>query len=343
LAVAQKGESRGRTQVVTPRSKRRAHARPRKTSAINVGEIFKYAATFAKPAAALVGVVLLIVGYNALAGSGLFELRRVEINTVETGLRAEVEQMVRRGVGSSKLLDIDLASIKQRLELIGQVREVTVARVLPDTISVQIAERRPAVLVRRKTAIVWLDEEGVELGETSDVTAGKNAEIPPIAKGFSEGGRTAATIAEDRERITLYKQIESELGAEPNPVWDLIDEIDLAYPKNVNMRLANPPVTVVVGSKDFRNRFDTALKVLGAIRRGDGELLSRFRVQDPERLIQNADNIDFIDTSRADRIVLNFSTPMTEKSAPQEKQPSNAPGEKKATRQETKPKQLQKK
>ena len=64
---------------------------------------------------------------------------------------------------------------------------------------------------------------------------------------------------------------------------------------------------MVVGSKDFRNRFETAVKVIGAIRRGDAELLGRFRIQDPERLISNADNIDFIDTSRSDRIVLNFS------------------------------------
>jgi hypothetical protein len=109
------------------------------------------------------------------------------------------------------------------------------------------------------------------------------------------------------------------------------------------MRLANPPVTVVVGSKDFRNRFDTALKVLGAIRRGDGELLGRFRVQDPDRLIQNADNIDFIDTSRADRIVLNFSTPAKEKSVENEQQPGKDAGEKKATRQEKKPQQPRKK
>ena len=43
------------------------------------------------------------------------------------------------------------------------------------------------------------------------------------------------------------------------------------------------------------------------LRQGDAELLGRFRIQDPERLISNADNIDFIDTSRSDRIVLNFS------------------------------------
>ena len=50
---------------------------------------------------------------------------------------------------------------------------------------------------------------------------------------------------------------------------------------------------MVVGSKDFRNRFETALKVLGAARKGDSEILSRFGVQDPEQMIQNRDRHSF--------------------------------------------------
>ena len=270
--------------------------------------MLKKARLFARPAAALAAVVLLVVTYNTVAGSPLFELRRVEVNDIAPSLRSEVEQAARRAVGSSKLLDIDLQSVRQRIESIPRVREARVARALPDALSIDVVERRPAVLVRRKSqAIVWLDEDGVELGEISDIKPEGEATIPPIARGFTEGARTPATQAEDRERIALYKQIESEFKAEPEPVWNLIDEIDLTTTRYVNMRLATPPVTVVVGSKDFRNRFETAVKVIGAIRRGDSELLGRFRIQDPERLINNADNIDFIDTSRSDRIVLNFS------------------------------------
>lgn len=250
----------------------------------------------------------MVVAYNTVAGSPMFELRRIEINDVEPSLRAEIEQAARRAVGSSKLLDLDLQSVREKIESISRVREARVARILPDAITVEVTERRPAVLVRRKSqAIVWLDEDGIELGEISDIKPEGEAAIPPIARGFSAGGRTPAEVAEDRERIALYKQIESEFKNGPEPVWNLIDEIDLTTPRYVNLRLASPPVTIVVGSKDFRNRFDTAVKVLGAIRQGDTELLGRFRVQDTERLIRNADNIDFIDTSRADRIVLNFS------------------------------------
>jgi len=48
---------------------------------------------------------------------------------------------------------------------------------------------------------------------------------------------------------------------------------------------------------------------LQAVRQRDSESLSRFRVQDIDRLIQNADNISFIDAASGDRIVVNIATP----------------------------------
>ena len=125
-------------------------------------------------------------------------------------------------------------------------------------------------------------------------------------------------MAEDRERIAVFKQIERELREPPNPLWNLIDQIDLTFTRDVNLRLAHPPVMVHVGSRDFRKRFEKALQVLQAIRQGDSELPGRFRVQDVERLIQNADNINFIDAARSERIVVNFATPGAQKTIRQE-------------------------
>ncbi len=265
----------------------------------------------------------MIYGYNAVAGSKLFELNRVEVNTKSDGLRKDVEETVRRAVGQSKLLDIDLEAIRKSVELLPRVRSATVARALPDAISVHVTERQPVVLARRESGqLVWVDDDGVEMGDISDFRSegskdgsGERAAIPPIAKGLSEGKRSSAAVADDRERIALYKEIEDGFKKEPNPVWGLLDEIDLTFIRDVNMRLANSPVTVHVGGQDFRNRFETAIQVLAAIKQGDSELLSRFRIQDPERLIENADNINFIDVARSDRIVLNFSSPGREKIA----------------------------
>jgi hypothetical protein len=257
-------------------------------------------------------LILLVVAYNALASSSLFELRRVDTSGVSPDLRADVEQVVRRAVSESRLLSIDLAAIKRKVEELPQVREASVARMLPDGLYVSTLERQPAVLVRRQSqSLVWLDAESHEVGEFSEVKHG--SDVPPILKGFIEGVRSPAAVHDDQERIALYRRIEREMKEADKPLWDLIDEIDLSFPVSVNLRLTSPLVTVVVGNKDFRNRFETALKVLEAAMQGDSGLLSRFGVRDPEQMIQNRDRIAFMDTSRPDRIVYSFSTPGRER------------------------------
>jgi hypothetical protein len=291
--------------------------------------LFKSATTLARPAAALVALILVMVAYNALAGSSLFELRRLDFTGVNPDLRAEVEQAVRRAVSQSRLLDVDLMNVKKRIEELPRVREASVGRLLPDGLYVRVVERKPAVLVRRLSqSLVWLDSDAVEMGEFTEVKHGPD--VPPILKGFAEGNRSPAAINDDQERILLYRKIEREMKGADQPLWDLIDEIDLTFPMRVNLRLANSPVTIVVGGGDFRNEFETALKVLGAAKEGDWEKLSRFGVRDPEQMIRNLDSITFIDTSRPDRIVFSFSTRGRETTDehPSQKSEQNAPTKK---------------
>jgi POTRA domain, FtsQ-type len=324
VASTSKNEPRARNQVVTPRTSRRLdRARSHNRGPIDLRRIFRTGAAFARPAAALVAIVLLVLGYNALASSQLFLLHRVTVSDAEPALRADIEQIIRRTVGQTRLMDVDLSALRQKIEAMPRVRGASVARLLPDGVFVKVVERQPAVLVRRESeALVWLDEEAVEVGEFSDVKPkgkpGATAEIPPIAKGFAEGNRSQGAIAEDRERIAIYKQMEREFSEEPNPVWRLIDQIDLTFPKSVSLRLASPPVQIHIGSTDFRKRFEKALQVLLAVKRGDSELPSRYRVPDIDRLIKNADNISFISAASNERIVVNIASPGAQKTFRQE-------------------------
>lgn len=307
-------EPRSRTQVITPRGRRVERRGPRQSALLSVRKTLRTAMTLARPAAFFAAIVLAIVGYNAMASSRLFQVRRVVVSEASDALRADVEQTVRRVVGQSRLLDVDLASLRQKVEAVPRVRAAAVARVLPDGIFVSVVERQAVVLVRRASeSLIWLDDDAIEMGDFTDVNldprTGEAREIPPVAKGFAEGPRTQAAMAEDRERIAVFKEIEREFREAPNPLWNLIDQIDLTFTRDVNLRLAHPPVMVHVGSREFRKRFEKALQVLQAIKQGDSELPGRFRVQDIERLIQNADNINFIDAARSERIVVNFATP----------------------------------
>lgn len=336
MPIGPKNDPRVRNQNVTPRASRKIdRSRSRRRSAFDFGSFVKNALMFAKPAAILIAIVVLILGYNSLANSRLFALNRIIVTDAQQPLQTDIEQLIRRTVGQSKLMEIDLSALRQKIEAMPRVKGASVSRVLPDGIFVKVAERQPAILVRRDSeALVWLDEDAIEMGDFSEVRppglkSGEPTEIPPIAKGFAEGARSQAAIAEDRERIGIYKQIESEFSEEPNPLWSLIDQIDLTFTRDINVRLAHPPVLIHIGSTDFRKRFERALQVLQAVKRGDSELPSRFRVQDIDRLIQNASNISFIDAARGDRIVVNIASPGAPKTVRQEPLPDKSPKKKK--------------
>jgi hypothetical protein len=327
VALIPKNDQKVRNQHVAPRASRRIdRTRSRGRSSIDVKRIFRTIAAFAGPAAVLIAVVLVVIGYNALANSRLFLLKRITVSGAGSALQADIEQMIRRGVGQTRLMEVDLSALRQKIEAMPRVRGSSVARVLPDGIFVRVVERQAAVLVRRDSeGLVWLDEDAVEMGEFSEVKppdstskTGDDSEIPPIAKGFAEGNRSQAAIAEDKERIAIYKQIEREFSEGSNPLWNLIDQIDLTFTKDINVRLAHPSVLIHIGSTDFRKRFERALQVLQAVKQGDAELPNRFRVQDVDRLIQNANNISFIDAARGDRIVVNIATPGAQKTVRQE-------------------------
>jgi hypothetical protein len=292
--------------------------------------LLRYIRRFAKQISVFLLLIALVIGYNVFASSKLFDLKRVQVIGAADSLRPEVEQTVTRAVASQKLLDVDLDLIREKVEAIPRVRTAWVVRTLPDALRIELEERQRAVLVRRNNsgALVWLDQDAVELGELSSFGPSEAASIPPIANGFAEGERSKAAVADDKDRIAIYKQIERELSSGPNPLWSLVDEVDLAFTKDVHLHLARPAVTVHVGSQDFRNRFQTALQILDAAGRGDVEMLRRFTVPDPESVINNRDRITFVDTARVKHIVVSYSSPSAERAPRQDTKPTEAPKKK---------------
>jgi len=322
-------DSSGRTQNVRRRSSRRlGKGRPRRGRLPGLSAVVSQVVRFARPLMALIALLIIMVAYNRVTGSELFELHHVQVSGIDSlQLQSEIEQTVRKTVGSTRLLDIELAGIRQKIEAMPRVRSAWVMRALPDSIRVEAAERQATVLARRDDgALAWLDSDAVEIGDVSSVKLPSG--IPPVAKGFSEGARTQLAIADDRERIAVYNQLQEELSIEPGAIWTLIDQIDLSLPKDVTIHLARPAVRIHLGSREFRNRTETALKILDGIKRHDVDMLNRLGVQDGEALIRNPDGITYIDVVRPDRIVLIPAAPEAAKDTKQDSQARNAPGKK---------------
>lgn len=322
-------ETNIRGQVVAGKRRRGERVRRRSTG-FSFGSALRFVKRFAKQISVFLVLIALVIGYNVFASSKIFNLKRIHIVGAAESLRPEIEQTVTRTVNTQKLLDVDLNQIRDKVEAIPRVRIAWVVRTLPDALRVEIEERQRAVLVRRHNsgALVWLDQDAIELGELSSFGPAEASSIPPIANGFSEGERSKAAVADDKDRITIYKQIERDLSSGPNPLWSLVDEVDLAFTKDVHLHLARPPVTVHVGSQDFRNRFQTALQILDAAGRGDVEMLRRFTVPDPESVINNRDRITFVDTARVKHIVVSYSSPSAERAPRQDQALAEAPKKK---------------
>jgi hypothetical protein len=315
MAISQKAEPKTRAQMVSPRSTQRV-SRAKRTSTnhnndINFAAVIEFVRTYAKPLVIGCGAIALLLFYYWFTNTRVFELKGIEVSQASQPVRADIEKIVRTAVGQTRLMSVDLAAIRQKIESLTRVREATVARILPDRVHINIVEREPAVLVRRNSGLlVWLDKDAVEIDEFSG-RQNDRQKIPPTATGFAEGTLTNGAIAENRERVAIYKKIEQEFTSEDS-LWDLVDEIDLASPKYVNLQLLNSPVHVVLGNEDFKNRFKVALQVLQSVKERDTEQLSRFRIQDAERLIENAERINFLDASKPSHIVFAFSSPKPE-------------------------------
>ncbi|MEW6130895.1 MAG: FtsQ-type POTRA domain-containing protein [Acidobacteriota bacterium] len=335
-------QSRTRAQVIAPRTTQKKSKPTAKGFQIDVDYLFDLIKTYAKPIAVIFAFILLFIAYKLFTASRLFEVKQIEVAEASPAVRSDIEIMVRRLIGKSRLMDVDLNTIRQKILTLQRVREAWVARVLPDKIQINVNERQPAVLARRDSGnLVWFDIEGLELGEFFDAKAAastKEADIhkaPPTVIGLNEGGNLSPiALAENRERIAVYKEIEKALSAK-NSLWELINEVDLQNPNYVKVNLVtstilpaspvNFPVKVILGNDDFRNRFETALQILQAIKDQDTQVLSRSRVQDAERLIENADKISSIDASKPGRTVFSFSSPIIakEKDAGTSKQVAN--------------------
>jgi hypothetical protein len=328
LAALGKREPKTRTQVITPRAPRKmgAMGRSRRRNRFNLGTFGAMLVRFAGPLSIIPVLLFCLVGYNLLTRSKLFAVRNVHVSGASQSVAGTVEQVVRKTAGSSRLLDVSLPAVRQQIEALPRIHTATVSRTLPDTISVDVAERQPVILIKRDSgAIVWLDTDSVELGDVSAVGMTDAGGIPPpIATGFAEGTRSKAAVADDMGRIAKYKELEQEF--DPS-VWKRINEIELAYyDQEVSVQLVHPAVWVKLGKHDYRHNMDVALMVLEAMKRGDVETLQRLRVQNPEQCIKEQDNVKYIDAARPERLVMNFSTGAAQKAGKQESLVGKPPG-----------------
>ena len=220
--------------------------------------LFGYVPSALKVILAILAVVTLIVGYRVAASASLFQVRSIDVTGTSRTSAEEIEGLTRRAVARTGVWRADLGAISAELGRLPGVRRAIVTRVLPDRLRVRITERVPVAVVRTSGGhFLWVDEEGVALGEM------KTADRVPsfFVRGWNEDG-TEEARQENVERVQKYLGIAHEWDA--MGLSERVSEVDLIDVRAVRAQLAgrDSQIEVRLGGQELGSRLKLALDSL---------------------------------------------------------------------------------
>jgi cell division protein FtsQ len=114
--------------------------------------------------------------YAALAAKAGFQVQRVEVTGMERVDQLKVYQLVLAEKDRAMPL-VDIEKIRADLLQYGWIKDARVARRLPDTLAVEIIERKPAALWQRDGKYSLIDANGIVL---ANVRAGEGGDLPTL-------------------------------------------------------------------------------------------------------------------------------------------------------------------
>ena len=203
--------------------------------------------TAARPGGGTVLVLflaLLIVGYGAWRGgqydafvaaqgrpadlaAKLFGFGIKAITISGTRELQETEVLAAAGVGPrNSLLFLDVADVRDRLKQIPLVKDVSVAKLFPNRLLIEIEERQPYALWQRDGAVRIVASDGTPIDDLTDphfadlplvVGTGANAHLPEFMRILDAAGalrsrvRAGMFVAERRWTLKMTNGVDVEL------------------------------------------------------------------------------------------------------------------------------------
>ena len=170
----------------------------------------------------------------------------------------EIEGLTRRAVARTGVWRADLNAVSRELSRLPGVQRAVVSRVLPDRLRVRITERVPVAVIRTVAGhFVWVDDEGVALGEM------KPADQMPafFIRGWNEDGTEEARV-ENIERVKKYLALVREWNAAG--LSDRVSEVTLVDLRDIRVQLAgkDSQIEVRLGLAGSRAAFEDRARYL---------------------------------------------------------------------------------
>lgn len=114
--------------------------------------------------------------YAALAAKAGFEVQRVEVTGMERVDQLKVYQLVLAEKDRAMPL-VDIDKVRADLLQYGWIKDARVSRQLPNTLAVEIIERKPAAIWQRNGKYSLIDANGIVL---ANVRAGEGGDLPTL-------------------------------------------------------------------------------------------------------------------------------------------------------------------
>jgi cell division protein FtsQ len=251
-----RNQSRSGTEFLQRPARRDVRAHQKRSFSLRA--VSAYLPIAVKIIAAIVVIVTAIVGYRSAASAALFQLRAVDVAGTSRTSAEEIESLVRSAVARTGVWRADVAALSAELQRLPGVRRAVVTRVLPDRLRIRITERMPVAVVRTSAGhFIWVDEEGVSLGEMKSTD-----QMPPFfIRGWNEDVSEDDTAA-NANRAAKYLELVREWQSAG--LADRISEVNLIDLRDIRVQLAgdDSQIEVRLGGRDVTQRLKSALETL---------------------------------------------------------------------------------
>ncbi|KLU60462.1 cell division protein FtsQ [Peptococcaceae bacterium CEB3] len=107
-------------------------------------------------------VVMLAVGLVVAVRSGVFTIRHISVTGLQQIPESDIQRLAEGALGQNLFL-FDREGLTQKIMLHPLVRSVEFRRKFPDTLEVQVTERKPAALLVVPNGVLEVDSQGVFL------------------------------------------------------------------------------------------------------------------------------------------------------------------------------------
>ena len=289
-----------REQAIPSRSSRRSSAanrefvqrparrggREARSKSFSPRVLFGYVPSALKVVLAILALMAAFIGYRVAASAAMFQVTRIDVTGTSRTSAEEIEGLTRRAVARTGVWRADLSAISAELGRLPGVRRAIVSRVLPDRLRVRVTERVPVAVVHASNGhFVWVDDEGVALGEMKPADRGPSFFI----RGWNEEGTDDAR-KENAERVQKY--LEATREWETAGLSERVSEINLIDVRDVRAQLAgsDSQIEVRLGGKDLGRRLKVELEAL-----------------DEYKQTPRGSSITYVDL-QGDRVIVGFSS-----------------------------------